>query len=77
MEFDLKKASPEDIFKTIRDLKTEHYSGHNVSCRIALYIRYNTGEFLVSLTEHLVNSKLEDEDIEIELFVTGETIGTR
>ena len=75
MEFDLNKVSPDNILKTIRDLKTEHYDDDEL-CRVEFYIDYNRRTFYVALTTHLGDRELEDEYAQIDLVVSGQSIET-
>lgn len=76
MQFDLNKVSSDDILKTIRDLKTKEYDDDNALCRVELGIDYNAKKFSVRLTEHLSRSKLEDKNVQIDIYVTGESTET-
>jgi hypothetical protein len=69
----LDKFDSENVTKMIQDLRPIKYA-NNILCRIELAIDYNEQLLIVKFTEHLKDSSLKNQYVQIDVFVGGDEI---
>jgi len=61
----------EDVIEMLEELSPRDYDSE---CHIKLHMDYDTQLLTIQFTQHLENSTLEDQDVQIDMFVTGDKI---
>ncbi len=70
IEMSLKVVNSGDIIKTLEELDFSDYDDGSL-CRIELYIDHDAKNFFIKLTEELQESRLQGEDVQIDIFANG------
>jgi hypothetical protein len=62
-----------DFMEDIQNLSSMDFDGHS-PCRVEFSINYNEQLLIVKFTEHLVTSTLEDQHVQIDVLVDGNSV---
>ncbi len=71
IEMSLNGTDSSDVIEMLEKLSPRDYDSE---CHIELRINYDTQLLTIKFTQHLEDSMLKDQDVQIDMFVTGDKI---